>query len=394
MTPSFRLEGERNDNFSLTTLPHTSVTGTLVSPRIDLGVQAPVWQINGSAEFVRQSYSDRSSLGRDSQQYRLFSKYMTERTTWSLGGSRSYAPMLVGNVLDPDVGISQLRKERKSSGYAPAWAWTMTERTQLQLGYQNSDITYEDGQIFSLFDYTTRGITASLSNQLSFLTSISINLGYSIFEVPANGFESKSASLNGGLSHSFSDTLKGSFSVGAQKTQSEGIIKDCILKNTTGVNLVSPTGEIIPPGGCVQFSNVPTIQDQTSTLMGASIDKQFDVTRFSVNFNRSIVPSGSGILVQTDVLNFQASRLFSPSLTGSLSAGIYDISSSFGAASGADRRLIYVNPGLSWQLTQRWKLESSFRYNVLKSENDPNDAVGRAVSLNFSYQGSRVSISR
>jgi hypothetical protein len=393
MTPSLRLEGEYNDNISLTTLPHSSVTRSLVAPRLDLGVQAPVWQINGSAEFMRQHYSDRSSLGRDSQNYKLSSKYQTERSTWRLDGNRSYAPVLVNNAIDPDVGISQLRMERKSTDVSPSWAWGMTELTQLQLSYQKSDVTYEDGQIFGLFDYNSRGVTAGLSHQLSFQTQATLSLGYSVYDVPANRFKSRTASAQAGLSHSFSDTFSGSLSVGAQRTVSEGFIRgDCLVKDfefffDSNFNLT-----VIEV--CRVFAIVPISQDKITTLISAGLERKFEATRLSANFSRSIVPSGSGILVQTDALSIQASRPFSARLTGSLSTGVYDVSSNFDEFTDIDRRLIYAHSALLWRWTERWGIETSLRYNRLKYDNSPDAATGRAVFLKLSYQGAKRSISR
>lgn len=393
MTPSLRLEGQYNDNISLTTAPHSSVTGTLIAPRLDLGVQAPVWQINGSAEFLRQSYSDRSNLGRDSQHYRFSSKYLTERSTWRLDANRSYAPVLVNDAIDPDVGISQLRKDRQSTGVSPSWAWMMTELTQLQLSYQESDATYDDGQLFGLFDYTSRSITAGLSHLLSSQTRATLSLGYSVFDVPANRFKSRSASTQVGLSHSFSDTFSSSLSIGAQRTVSEGFIRgDCLIKDEEfffDSNFNLTVIEV-----CRVFAIVPISQDKITTLISAGLEKKFEATRLSANFSRSIVPSGSGILVQTDALSIQASRPFSARLTGSLSTGVYDVSSNFGEFTDTDRRLIYAHPGLLWRWTERWGIETSLRYNRLKYDNRPNAATGRAVFLKLSYQAAKMSISR
>jgi hypothetical protein len=269
----------------------------------------------------------------------------------------------------------------------------MTELTQLQLSYQKSDATYEDGQIFGLFDYSSRGVTAGLSHLLSSQTRASLSLSYSVFDVPANRFKTRSTSAQAGLSHSFSDTFSGSLSVGTQRTVSEGFIRgDCLVKDfefffDSNFNLIAI--EV-----CRVFAIVPIFQDKTSTLLNAGLVKKFEVTQLSANLNRSIVPSGSGILVQTDVLNIQASRPFSARLTGNFSTGVYDVSSNFDEFTDNDRRLYYANTGLLWQLTQRWRLETSLRYNRLKHDNSPDAATGRTVSLKLSYHGPKMSISR
>ncbi|MEW6330051.1 MAG: hypothetical protein AB1560_01190 [Pseudomonadota bacterium] len=393
MSPSLRLEGEYNDNISLTTQPHSSVRSTLVAPRLDLGVQAPVWQVSGSAEFLRQSYSDRSNLGRDRQYYRFSSKYLTERSTWRLDGNRSYAPVLVGDTVDPDVGLAPIRKERKSTDIYPSWTWMMTELTQLQLAYQKNDATYENGELFGLFDYSSRGVTAGMSHQLSFRTKASLNFAYSIFDVPANRFESRSSSVMAGLSHSFSDTLSASFSVGAQRTVSDGFIRgDCLTRELVG--FFDSDFNLTFVEVCTAYDIVSVSQDRTTNLINASLEKKFEATRLSASFGRSITPSGTGVLSQTDTLSIQVSRAFSSRLTGKFLVGAYDVSSGFEQFTDTDRRLYYVNPAMVWQWTPRWGLETALRYNRLKYDNSSDTATSRAVFLKLLYSGPKMSISR
>ena len=388
-----RLDAEYNDNFTLTTLPHKSTRGTTIAPSLNFGVRSDVWAVNGNAEFVRQSYSDVGNEGRDSQNYALSSQYTTERTTWRLTGNESYSSLLVNREGDPEQQV----KRRKASGFGPSWSWLMTELTQLQLGYQKNSVTYEDGLLFGLSDYDSTNLTASLSHKLSVQSSIFINLGYSNYEVPAEPFKSRGSSVQGGVTHSFSETLRATLSVGAQRTVSEGFIKpvdQCglVLVDVDITNLFNPIP--IFEEVCVSFPKVKVSQDKTTSLFSARIEKQYEVAQMSVSLNRTLDPSGTGTIVQTDRLGLLISRPLAPLLTGNFSVDIYDIGSTLGGTAGTDRTFYQANPSLHWQLTEEWNLETSFRYSVLKRDNDPSDARSRSILLRLIYQGSKMSFTR
>lgn len=391
LAPTMRVEAEYNDNLSLTTLPHQSTHGTVISPSLDFGVRSDIWGVSGKAEFVRQSYSDISNEGRDTQNYALSSQYSTERMRWELSGNQSYSTVLVNQAGDPDVGSLQLGKKRKTSDYGPTWAWMMTESTQLQLRYLKSEALYEDGLQFSLFDYNSRTMTASLSHQLSFRSRVFIDLGYSVFKVPANDYESKSTSIKGGVSHSFSDSLRTSLSIGADRTLSEGVVRGCLVPGFD-ISFDSNFNPIVTPV-CLLFASERVSQDDTSFLFSANVEKQFELARMSATLSRSLAPSGSGTIVRTDSLGWQASLPVTHRLTSSLSVDVYDVRSTFGDITGFDRTFYQASPGLRWQLAEEWSFETSFRYSVLKRDNDPSGAKSRSVLLRLIYQGSKISIS-
>ena len=383
LAPALQLGADYNDNNSLTTFPHSSTHGSRISPSLNFGVQSYIWQVNGSAKFTRQNYSNAGSQGRDSRSYTLSSQYATQRTTWRLDGNQSYSSMVINQAGDPDVGLLQLEKQRKNSGYAPSWSWAVDERTRLQLGYQKNTTSYEDGPRYSLFDYDSSTVTAGISRQLSIQTQAFFNLSYSIFDVPANNFESRTTGVQGGLTHSFSETLRTSLSIGAQRTVSEGIVKNCLLEANFGFGPI-----------CLLFGDVQISEDKISSLLSARLEKQFQVTRLSAGLIRSLNPSGSGTLVQTDALDLQVSRSFTPFVTGNLSLNFYDIRSSFGNITDTDRRLYEISPSLSWRWTEEWTVGAFFRYSNLKRDDDPRDAIARAIGLTLSYNGPKISVSR
>jgi hypothetical protein len=387
LEPILGLSAEYDDNPALTAQPHVSEYGYRISPSMDFGVRSNIWSVNGGAKLIRQSYSNRSSLDRDSQYYTLSSQYATERTTWQLDGNQSYASVLVNEAGDPDVGLLQLTKQRKSSGYAPSWSWAATERTQLQLRHQVSEVTYEDGSQFGLSDYHSSLTSGGISYRLSRQSRLSLNLSQSLFEVPSNQFESESTGAQAGITHSFSETLNTSFSVGKQRTKSEGFVQECLVwafNSIDGVESVT----------CAQPISVFATQDRRSTTWSADLTKEFEATKLNLSLDRSENPSGTGVLVKTDTARLRISRDFTALLSGDLTLSYYDVKSTFGNVSGNDRNFSQINPVLHWKLTEEWMVDTSLSYISLKRDNEMATARGRSVLLTLTYRVRRMSISR
>lgn len=393
LAPALRLDAEYNDNFTLTTLPHKSTRGTTISPSLAFGVGSDVWTVNGNAEFVRQSYSDVNNAARDSQNYSLSTQYATERTTWRLTGTQSDSLLLVSQTGDP----AQQVKRRQANSFGPSWSWLMTELTQLQLSYQKSSLSYEDGLRFGLSDYDAANTTAGLLHKLSPESTVFINFGYSTYEVPAEPFKSRGTSTQVGATHSFSETLRATLSVGAQRNVSDGFVRprDQCSNQLVSVDISNPFNPIpIFEQVCVSFPKVEISQDKTISLLNAQIDKQYDTTRVNATLSRSLDPSGSGTITRTDTLGLHVSRPFTPLLTGNLSVDIYDFRSTLGDVAGTNRTFYQVSPSLRWQLAQEWNFETSFRYSILRRDNDSRDAIGRSILLRLIYQGTKMSVSR
>jgi hypothetical protein len=208
-------------------------------------------------------------------------------------------------------------------------------------------------------------------------------MGYSVFEVPMNNFESRTNSIQGGVNYSFSDTFSSSISAGVQRTSWDGIVRQC------GVLAFTSDGAI-----CLLFVDIFTSEDNTSSLFGASFSKQLEAGVISARLNRSLNPSGSGTVVRTDVLDLQANHRFSALLTGDVSAGYYDIRSVVGNITDSDRKIYRISTGLQWRWTEKLSIGASLGFSRLMRDSSPDDAKNHSVLLKLSYQGTKRSISR
>lgn len=389
-TPVVRMDAEYNDNISLSTQPRDSTRRTLITPSVNFGVESTAWTVNGRAEYQRQDYSNIENHARDSQNYAVSTRYSTERSVWSLSGGQSYSSSFVSQ---PGTTESEA-KRRKSSSFSPSWSWSMTELTQLQLSYQKTSVTHEDGVLFGLSNYDSSGLTTTLTKSFSSRTSGFVTLGASLYEAPTEPFESKGRSAKLGTTHAFSDTLSATFSVGAQRTKSEGFVRPADICTNEPIFTDPVTGGTISVLSCIRGAPEFVSQDKTTTLYSALIKKSYDVAEMTLALGRSLIPSSVGTLTRADSLALNIRRPLTALLAAHLSFTAYDFQSVLGGVAGDDRRFYQLSPSLRYQFSEKWNLETKFRYSRMNRDNDLPDAQSRAVLLALSYTGPKWSFSR
>jgi hypothetical protein len=208
-----------NDNINLTTQPHNSVNGNVITPRLDLGMHTQAWQVTGSAEASRIRYSGESDQDRDDNAFSLSSAYQSERNIWQLNANSTRDSPSSDALASSDTGAVQTLKIRESHGLSPSWTRLLTERTRLQLMYQLNDTSYVNGESVGLYDYRYTTASATVSNQLSKLSQVFVTGAYSSFHTPATGNESTTRSFQVGITQNFSESTQGTLAAGARRTE-------------------------------------------------------------------------------------------------------------------------------------------------------------------------------
>lgn len=377
--PSVRVGWEHNTNPTLTAQPHQSVSGSMVSPELDLGMNTGIWQVTGSAVALQKRYSGESGQDRDDRYYNLMTSYKTERSTWQVAGSASKSSTVADERISADTGVVEVQKIYDSRSINPSWTWAMNELTQLQLAYSFNSISYVDGRSAGLSDYTTRGISAQLTNWFDAKDQVFFSAGYSIFNVPSTTFESKSATYQAGVTRVFSETLRGTISAGARKSSSNQDVVVCSL-------FFGPF--------CLQTANATQFSKQSSSVFNGSLDKQYEVTRLSLTVNRSFDPSGLGGEVRTDSQNIVLSRRFTSRLSGNLSAGYYTYKSETGDLGGIDRRYYAFAPFLLWAWTNELSVNLRYDYRHIKRAAEDQPVASNVAFLTLGYQWPKMALSR
>ncbi len=385
--PSIRVAGEYNDNIRWTTQPHNSVYGSTIAPKLNLGVRSYIWEINGSAEYERKNYSGEKSLDTDNRYFRLGSSYRTERSMWRLDGSLTRASVLANEMVSTDtyiqgyyyyfpvVDIVQTHRIREVANISPSWSWLMDERKQLLLSYQYTDVSYLDGSSVGLSDSRNHGATIKFTNQINPADQVFFSGSYSLFHAPevahapaidiytyvANAVnpmlvssESRSTSYQAGITHAFSENMRGNLSLGSRRTDAEQLYRTCPSPNSW---YLSPTGTPLFYPGFGEPCLAPYVYRtafsvQSSAIFSGGLEIKHENTNASTGVSRDFSSSSAGDQVRKDMLSLGVKQLITARLSGNISGNISEYSSETGAVGNFNYRSYQVQPSLHWWWTR------------------------------------------
>ncbi|MHB8348094.1 MAG: hypothetical protein ACYDHM_13150 [Acidiferrobacterales bacterium] len=413
--PSVSLNLQHDSNLLLTSGPHESVTGLTLAPMIDLAAQQENWDITGSAELRSHRYWGQSGLNGNDQLYNFSSLYRTQRSTWQLGGGYAKESVTANTAFSPGIGLVSNQTQRITRNINPSWTWQITERTQLQLNYQTSLVSYQNIPNSSLIDYTSRDGIATLSYELSHQNQLTVQLDRNYFAVPQESLSqlgqpsyttfsgvldpnplvqsntSTTDSLVLGWSHSFSQTLSTSLAAGARRTNSDSVVQTCTASTPIAINFI--TGLIT--GTCTQTATTVSSDKSNGYVYNAEISKQFELTDTSLTLGQQISPSGIGAQVQMDSATLVVNHKLSARLTSGLSLSDYQVRAIGSTAPTlTDENYVIASTHLSWEWTRRLTVRAGYRYTTLKFLNRSVTAHDNAVYLRLDYAWRRFSISR
>lgn len=380
--PSIRVGQEYNDNLQLTVQPHQSVTGSMVAPKLDLASASDRWKLTGGLEAVQKRYSPDINLNRDDRFYNLGASYITERSVWQLTGSSTKSSVLANERISPDTGLVEVQKVQDAHSINPMWTWSVNELTQLQIAYTLNDVSYVDGQSIGLNNYTTRTVSAQLSNNFDLNDQIFVSAGYSVFNVPSTTFESKSVVYQVGITRAFSKTMNGTLSVGQRKTLSQQTTLICSVLN--------PFYPFLGPS-CLQTAQETMYSRTSSSVFNSELDKTYETTHLKITFSRAFDPSGLGGEVRTDLQEIRLTRQFTSKLSANFFAGNYEYKSETSNLSGIDRHYYTFGPGLHWSWTEKLSLDAGYLYRHIKRADENMPASSNSAYLTLKYEWPRMS---
>lgn len=382
LEPAVRLRREYNDNIRLTVQPHESTYGSIVTPSLAFGINTPAWQTSGGGEFSQRRYSGQEGLDRDDSLMRISTKYLTERNIWQLDANHTQDSVLTNEYVSSDTGLVQTHRRRDNRQVQPSWTWLFSERTQLQLSYQDADVSYENGSSVGLYDYQYRSTTFTLYNQLSELNQLFLSASYSTFDVPSNGFDSKTRNLQAGITRSFSDITRGTLQAGTRRT-------DSFTQGGRPIYIRFFDGSL---------QKIGETQDQhtekTGFVFSGNIETKDENNRYYMALSRSLDPSGSGGQIEQDTLRISLNRQITSLFGVYLSANANNVRTVEGNITGDERAYYDIGPGASWRWMREWSLALNYRYSRVKREFESVAADSHSINLTLTYQPLKWSISR
>lgn len=361
LEPSVTAHIEHNDNIRMTTAPHESVSGASLHPSLKLKYATEITELSGIGSVNFRRYSRESELNATD----VFLNGLGRRqfATGSLGLAADYTrDSTLGTELQ-ETGLVLTRKQRNRVNLRPDWTWQMTERSALSLGYQYTDVSYQDGRAAGLLDYRNHAVFSSLQHDLSARDRVTGTLMYQQYRPSPSTQQADTTSLQAGYTHLFSETLRGTAGVGVARIESQGL----------------PTGD----------------RTTTRSLGNLSVGKQFETGMMSARLSREVAPSGSGGLAQTDRAGLEWTGKLQETLSLRLAGAAYRTRFVDVTVPGSNDSTYYqLEPRLTWNATREWALETGYNYARQKHELNPTAATGNTVYVNAIYNWPKQAISR
>ncbi len=367
MLPSIGVKGVYNDNLILTPLPHKATYGYWVSPMAEFAGKTERLEVSGrvAADFV--SYYGGEVNTFTNIHLPLSVRYKTEKDLLGFTGGFNRDNTLMSELLTTGVVLRFTQRNQWTAN--PTWTRSITEKLSVQSSFQLNDTTYEDGLSLGLVEYQIFGGSGGLLYQLTEEDQIQLSgsyLNYHTTNAPAP-FRASFPGVNLSLTHAFTETLMGTAYGGPSFVSS--------TTQTAGDNIKAQS---------------------TIWLFGGNLTKKFERATVQVSASRNIMPSGFGLLIQTDRAGLSVSRDLTETLTasfdgsGSIASGVTEP-----VLGGAfpDRRYFSAAPKIAWKFLEWWKLELSYTYGRREVDGFSDIAVSNATMVTLTYYPPKFALS-
>lgn len=332
-----------------------------ISPTAVIGRVQDTSDTSLSLGYVIDRYSSLSFLDKENPFIRFDSSYRTERSSWGL--EASYVESSSRTDAADDTGDFRTESSVKTETISPSYSYQITERDSLSIGGSYSQKT------FSTTDFS----------------------------------DSKSRSLNTGWQHQFSERLSAGLNLSASNFQSDGLTTSTDDDNyNLSTSLNYDLSELWNIGGNIgvrrlnseQKDNLGNIEKNSSSGASFNLDasRRTDRDTLTIGVSRSVAPSSTGDVNETDRLNLSWSRTLSETITASMSAS-YQQTTSASEETDQKRENINFSPAIRWQLEPNLGLNFAYNYRQQKESDIDSDVDSNAVSitLNYDWDGLRAS---
>jgi hypothetical protein len=368
--PSIGLSSGRDDNATLTTGTHESVTAVSIYPRMKWAKTTETSAVNLDIFLSATEYSGDQVPDTDAQTLTLNSYVQTtERTKWGLDSEFRREILFestattsgTGNLRDTDVGLVTQKVRRESLQARPSWNHALTERSSLGLNYEINDVSFTNIAGTGLEDYKDHRLAATYSYRITQRDDLNFTLAHSAYRPDVSNTESDSNQLLVGISHAYTETTRGRFMVGVGETSEK-----------------TPTGT----------------DDSSNYVLEAGLEQRSELTTVDGVISRDVQPSGAGRSVLSNQLRLNLSRKISPMVNLNIRANIFRNKVLEGSDPDIDRRYYELIPGLSWQWKPEWAFALDYQYRKQKFDADPETAKSNALFAGVNYSWPKQVTSR
>lgn len=368
MLPSIGVKGYYNSNILLTPFPHEATYGYWISPGTEFSAKTERLEVSGRAALDFVDYYGGQQDRFTNIHLPLTARYRTEKDEFGFTGGLSRDNTLMGEFLTTGVVLRFTQRDLWTAN--PTWTRSLTEKLAFQGGFQFSDATYEDGLRLGLVDYQLYGGSAGFLYHATEKDDIQLTGTYANFHTTNAPFALRATFPGAALSftHAFTESLKGTVYGGPR-----------FVSSTT------------------HFSGSTVESQENVWVYGANLTKQFERASVQVSLTRDVLPSGFGLLLQTDRAGILTTYEMSETVRLSLDTSGYIVSGITPLAGGGtlpDQQVFYTTPMIAWKFMEWWKLEASYSYRWRDVETFAEPAMANMMTLMVTYYPPKLAISR
>jgi hypothetical protein len=256
-----------------------------------------------------------------------------------------------------DTGIVDSSTRRDSIQASVEITRELAERQHLDLTASWSDVRYPDGLPFRLVGYRYPQIVAEYRFGLSERTTLSATAYADRVSAPLTGYTSDDAGIRFGASRELSMRISLYAAVGI---------------NRTAIGTQKSHGQV--------------------WHLQASRDSV--LSRWTLSYDRSVQPSGYGILLRRDDVAVSLSQSVAPRLFATFTLHAVSNNSPVSGGFVDDRRYLTGDAGLEWHMSPQWVLHFTAGASEARSPNAELTARGWRTALNARWSPLDWNISR
>ncbi len=362
--PHAKLRVFYDDNVQLSIQRPKRSSGVLATAGVESGRRTENSEIGLIAAVRSTQYANASELDETDVALGLTSAYQMGRSRFGLDGEINYDSTLTSEVLTS--GLVQTNKRRQRIRLTPSWAYMLSPLMQVKTSLNYQKISYEDVDFIPLFDYSFATAQMTLIYALSERTQVFSRASYYRYDAEQIDTQSLNYSMELGAGHLLTERLSMSAFAGLRSTEAESpALAGIIEKN----NNVGP-------------------------IFRVELTQTYERGRIRMSADRSLVPSGSGTLLDTTSLGVSADYRFNERWNFIIRANGYRNRMPDGESSNYNRDYALLSPAIRHHLTQSLSLDLGYRYRWQEYENSTSDASSNELYLSLQYTMQRESLGK
>ena len=332
---------DSNINFNFVGRQHDFIFDT--APSVDFNYASEATKLTGHLGLDGQVYTNHSDLDTINQYYRLLgSQQVAPRLGLTFRGSYTLDNTLLEEL--SSSGFVMNRSRRQAFDAAPGLNFNLTERATLQLGYDFTKVNYQAPQYI---DYSQQVVNLGLNYLLkNAKTTVSGTILGRYVNYPSISNSYRNLGTYVGLNHQFTEDWSASAFAGLN------------------YNWLTSQTAVLSFGNFAAFVQLRQVKLDTFTVtpyFNIAATRKWPKTNFTFGYSLDQSPSASGTINQFHNGYANLNYIFTERLTGSLGGNLYySISTSPG--SNYNDLILTIIPGLSYKLTEKFSLNSSYTY--------------------------------